>query len=302
MSRQYIYDLALHPRRVPSAVRRTVLFGGFCNQFGWAFLGFGLVFFWVFVLNADFASFYYFRGELETAGGTVLDSKATKFSEGGSEHSKGTHIYATHYSFSVPEVGEYRGVSYATGQQFGKGDAVTVEYPKGNPSLSRIKGMRRAILSPWVGFVMLFPLVGIGFIVVGLKNGIRANRLLANGRMGVGVLKSKVPTNTHINNQRVYKLTFEFTAEDGMSYEVVTRTHIPTLLEDEKEERLLYDPFRPSYAVMLDSLPGSPTIDERGEIQAGNWAKGSAVMIVPIVSIVGHCAYACWRFFLAGGS
>ena len=297
MKRQYAYDLDLHPREVPFSVRYQLMFGGFFNQFGWFFLGFGLVFFWIFTLNAEFSSLYYFRGELETAPGTVLVTEPTSFSEGGSKHSRGRRIYAMHYSFSPLGEGEYGGTSYATGERFRKGDSVTVEYPKGNPSVSRIQGMRRAILSSWAALVGIFPLVGGGFIIAGLRNGIKANRLLANGKVGVGVLKSKVPTNTRINNQTVYKLTFEFAAEDGMTYEVITRTHIPSRLQDEKKERLLYDSFRPSYAVMLDNLPGSPTIDERGEIHAERWGKALLVLIVPFLSIAGHSAYVCWRFF-----
>ena len=38
------FSFSLPPRDVPLTVRLQVLFGGFLNQFGWLFFGFGMVF------------------------------------------------------------------------------------------------------------------------------------------------------------------------------------------------------------------------------------------------------------------
>jgi hypothetical protein len=296
MKKRYFYNLAPPPRQVPMFVRCRLLFGGFANQFGWLFFGFGLIFFWAFAGNADLTSPLYFRGEVETVTGRALHSEETGASEGGSKNRRGTPIYANHYSFVYDGV-EYEGVSYSTGNYFSNGDTVTIEYPKGNPRVSRVQGMRRALFGPWVIFVVIFPAVGLCFILVGLKNGIKANRLLANGKLGLGKLKSKEPTNTRINNQTVYKYTFEFADELGRSCQVVSRTHIGGVLEDEQEERLLYDPYNPSYAVMMDSLPASPAIDGTGNIVDISPMRALLVLIIPGISIIGHGAYAYWKFF-----
>jgi hypothetical protein len=284
MSGQDSYNLALPPRHIPWLVRAQLLFGGFPNQFGWLFFGFGLVFVWTFGLSADLSSILFALGEVETTRGVVTEVEETNASE------NDTTIYANYYSFRVERVEtEYEGVSYATGYEFSPGQSVVVEYLRRDPNLSRIEGTRRNIFGPWVlCFVLLFPLVGLSFMIFGLKNGFKANRLLVDGKVGLGVLKSKEPTNTRVNEQTVYKLTFEFTDEYGGRYEVVAKTHQSRVLEDEAQERLLYDPHQPTYAVMLDSLPGTPDIDEMGNIQPAGLMRGGLVLIVPLLTLVGH--------------
>ena len=94
------------------------------------------------------------------------------------------------------------------------------------------------------------------------------------------------PTNTRINNQTVYKLTFEFTTDDGRRYEATARSHRPFVLEDEPQEQLLYDPYNPKKAVLLDSLPGEPDIDEWGNIQVANIGRSIRSLILPVAVVV----------------
>lgn len=273
------------PRPVPMGVRLSALVGGAMTQFGWAFFGFGLVFFWALFPAAELVSLMEFRGERETAPGTVVECKETNSKE------NETRVYAIHYAFTASDGVERRGVSYATGEQRLAGSAVTVEYPKGKPSASRIQGFRRSTFSVWASFVAIFPLVGLAFILVGLKRGIKANRLLAHGKLGHGTLKDKKPTSVTVNNRRVWKLVFEFRADDGRTYETTVKTHETRLLEDEAEERLLYDPWDPNYVTVLDNLPGSPAIDEAGHLKSASPLRGLAVLIVPTIVLFGHGLY-----------
>ena len=291
-----IYNLSSPPRNVPGLIKSNVLFGGVLNQMGWAFFGFGLIFVWVFALNADLLSWYYFSSNTEFASGKVSYSQRTSFSEGGGEHSKGTPVYANHYLFKTPDNKECQSVSYATGKQLQSGTVVRVEYVKGNPAISRIKGMRRGVLSPWVLFVLIFPAIGFIFIISGVRNGLKAIRLLKYGKVGMGTLKSKVETNTRINKQTVYKMTFEFTTGDGAKHEATTRTHKSEVLEDNAQEQLLYDETNPTYAVMLDSLPGAPRIDEQGRIQVRSYLSGLPVLIIPFLTTAGHGVYLYLRY------
>lgn len=288
------FSLTGPPRSVPLLVRGRILFGGFVSQFGWAFFGFGMVFFWIFALNADLLGWYFFSGELETAKGVVTRSEETRASEGGSEHSEGTPVYKNHYRFTYGEW-EYEGSSYATGRRKEAGKAVTIEFPRGDPERSRIRGMRTAVFGPMAALAAIFPAVGLCFIVAGLRKGRKAMRLLVHGKQGVGTLKSKEATGTQMNDQMVYKLTFEFVADDGRTYEAVAKTHQTHELEDDAEEPLLYDPIRPAYATMLDHLPGSPRIDANGSVQTDSAGRSLAVLFLPIISIAGHgiWAYLC---------
>jgi len=278
------YGLAQPPRQVPWLVRSQVLFGGFAGQFGWLFFGFGLIFVWIFGLNADLTGILYSVGDVEIAEGNVLKVEATGVSV------NETPVYAYTYTFRIEsQEREYQGISYSTGRQYEPGWPVSVEYLDSRPDVSRILGTRQAAFGPWVlCLVLLFPLIGLVFIVSGLMRGRKGNRLLAQGKVTVGELTSKEPTSTTINHRPVYKLTFEFRADDGGSNEVVSKTHLPHLLEDEVEEQLLYDPRNPSNAVMLDNLPGSPDIDEMGYIHVTDFKSGVLPLIIPGLTILIH--------------
>ncbi len=63
------------------------------------------------------------------------------------------------------------------------------------------------------------------------------------------------------------------------------------------EEPLLYDPLLPSYAIMLDDLPGSPRIDQGGNIKTATPAAAFLSLILPAVTIIGHGTY-IWLNFL----
>ena len=297
------YNLVGPPRHVPLMVRGRILFGGTLNQMGWLFFGFGMIFVWAFAFNADITSWYVFSGELDTASGTVTRSNKTGGSVGGSKHSKGTPIYANHYTFDAGDTRYpagvervYEGVSYATGRHYTKGHKVKVEFPKGRPEHSRIVGMRAAMWPALAVLVVIFPAVGLIFIAGILPRRRKAARLLAHGELTTGVLMSKKATSTRINEQRVYKLTFEFTVA-GQTYEVAAKTHETEKLEDDNEEPLLYDPFNPANAVMLDHLPGEPRIDENGEVRLNKVAGTVLVLITPAATIIGNGLYAWYRVF-----
>ncbi|MGD8453007.1 MAG: DUF3592 domain-containing protein [Phycisphaerae bacterium] len=291
MTERKLPMIAEPPRAVPSPVRLRILFGGFANQFGWFFFCLGLVFVWIFGSFGDIKGFFIFRGDLATAPGRVTHSEPSGFTEGSRRSDGGTPIYAVHYTFADEDGRTYEGVSYAAGQELPAGAQVTVEFPAGSPGTSRIRGMRRAPFGAVVALVGMFPLTGVGFLVVGLWGGLRAGRLLRHGRLSAGRLVAKKRTSARVNGRRVYKLKFAFVAEDGLTYEAVARTNQPETLEDEDEKLLLYDPARPQQAVLLDNLPGRPRFDDTGEMAPGNPAPTVGVLILPALAIIGLVLY-----------
>lgn len=279
------YQLAMPPRSVPLAVQIQAVFGGFSSQFGWLFFGFGMIFVWIFGLTTVINSIPFWLGSVETASGVVSAVEST----GSSENEQ--PVLANQYVFRVERLEqEYRGESYTTGSQYSVGDEVTIEYAPDNPDISRIAGTRAGHFSPWaLCIVGLFPLVGLIFITVSLVQGFRGIRLLKNGKIAEGRLIDKSPTNTRINNQTVYKLTFEFTADDGLPYRASANSHQPANLQDEALEQLVYDPYNPNKAVLVDNLPGSPDIDETGSIYSP-YAEARVILllILPTVAVLVH--------------
>lgn len=276
-------------RTIPITTKWSILFGGFLNQFGWSFFGFGLIFFWVFAMNADLSCLH-FTGKIITVEGIATDSFETRASE------NDIPVFENHYTFTTQEEVEFEDVSYSTGRALHSGETITIEYPEGKPQYARIKGMRRQIFGPAVLFVVIFPVIGLAFLSVGMKKSLRAIRLFEHGELTTGKLISKVPTQTRINKQTVYKLTFRFTDHLGHECDVSEKTHVPHLLEDETEESLLYLPTNPKYAIMLDSLPSSPSINEEGNIEALPVITSLFRIMIPLMTLVGHGLYLVIKF------
>lgn len=293
--KQYWTAFTGPPRDVPGGLAAQLLFGGVVGCLGWFFCGFGLIFCWVFAANTDVAAMFAFRGELETAAGQVLKGEQTAFSEGGGEGSSGTPIYALRYQFSYRGQ-TYEGVSYQLGARAELPQRVTVEFPVGRPERSRIQGMRTAPFGWPVLFVLVFPLVGAGFVLGRLRWGLRSLRLLKHGEIAAARLTLREPTNTTINDQRVYRLTFDYETKLGAQAQCVVRTHETRRLTDDEWETVLYDPVRPERGTTLDHLPGSPRIAEDGSIAVQNPGRGWLALILPAVTIAGHGSYLLARW------
>lgn len=281
-----IYHLAPPPRPVPALLRLQVLLGSPLSLFGWAFFGFGMIFFWAFGLASVVDSLFLDRLPSRSAEGVLTGVRETNAKE------NETPVFAYHFRFSGSDGRSYEGVSYRTGSSsHGQaGERVPVEYPEGRPEKAVISGMRRTTFGSMVLFVTLFPLIGLALAVPGFLQGMKGNHLLANGTPALGKLKSKEPTNTRVNRQTVYRLKFAFQADNGREYEVQSRTHAPEVLEDEGEEPLLYDRNNPSYAVMLDSLPGSPSIDFSGQLHPSGSVLSVLALAIPALAILGNAA------------
>jgi hypothetical protein len=284
------FTLGGPPRHVPLPVRLKVLFGGFLNQFGWVFFGFGFIFVWAFTLQADLTSWYVFRGELAATEGTIIESRETNM------RVNETRVYEHKYSFIGADGLEYTGACYKTGGSLRNGQKVTIEYKQDNPETSRVKGMRRGVIGLFGLMPIIFPVIGLCFIIAGIRKGVKACHLLRHGEQTTGELISKDRTGTKVNDEPVYKLTFEFAASDGTVNQAVAKTHRPEVLEDEEHEPLLYDPSRPEYAVMLDDLPGNPRIDTAGNIRAGSAVGALLALFIPAVTLIGHGIYIYLRF------
>lgn len=271
-------------RPVPWLVRGQLLLGGPYNFFGWLWLLFCTVFVWAFGAQTSLNGLHFLLRTTETASGMVTVIEGTHATE------NETPVYANYYTFRVEALEtEFYGISYTTGQTFSLNQDVTVEYVSDNPSLSRLEGARTGMFSPWVFcFLGLFEAVGLGFVGIGLKAGLKANQLLSRGQPALGRLVAKTPTGTRINKQTVYKLTFEFTAADGQRYRAEACSHQPYDLEDEAQEELLYDPGQPSRAVLLDNLPGAPEIDQSGQVHLTRYQRPHLVFILPALVLMAN--------------
>jgi hypothetical protein len=282
MSRRLLTDFnSPTPREVPFSVRLQVLFGGFANQFGWLFFGFGMIFVWAFAFQADVTSWILFRLPTNVTAGVVERVAASNASE------NDVQIYEVGYTFFDQLGRQQTGTSYTTGSP-NTGGRVSVEYVRAIPSISRISGMRRKPFGGWAVFPVIFPLIGMALMVSGMREGLKANRLLKMGRIAFGTLTSTEYTNVSVNNRPVLKLTFTFNDNAGEEWEAIAKTHEPEDLRDEEQEPLLYDPDDPEKAVLLDNLPGKTEFDDHGHLIPAGAIETGKLLLIPGLSIVGH--------------
>ncbi len=163
-------------------------------------------------------------------------------------------VFEYKYKYTIND-STYTGSSYHTGY-IEIPNIVDVQFNVLQPEVSRIKGMRQSSMGSWIIFLLaIFPLIGGIMVIVTVKNGIRRLKILKYGKLAKGKFVRKEATDVTINDQRVYKMFFKFTADDGNEYTCFDKTHKTWELEDEEFELLVYDPRRPSEAVLLDTLP-----------------------------------------------
>lgn len=277
------------PRPVPVSLRIINFFNG-ATQFGWIFLGFGLVGFCLFGLQSDL-SIFTFRNATGRVAGRVTSTEET----GASENDQ--RVHASRYEYSVAG-NMFDGTAYSSGFAPKPGEPVTVEYVETDPDRSRVAGMRRAHFGFWAAPISsIFPLIGLIIVIAATQAGMRRNRLLRDGMLASGVLKKKRPTSMIVNRRTVWELTFEFTDRHGQRHETTVRTSNPSDLADEATEPLLYDPDDPSRVYLLDDAPARPRFDIDGALEGRSFAA-IASLIIPLLIIGSFALYYANRWGL----
>jgi hypothetical protein len=269
---------------VPLDLSIRVVLGGMLGQVGWFLVGFGFVFVWAFDADGAVSSALRFFGSEDVVMGTTTTWRELPLSVNDQP------VFETSYAFEV-DGRQLTGASYATGYYVPEGTVVTVEYRGADPETSRIQGMRATRVGLVIAFVFVIPLIGLAFVRAALRSGLRARRLLSEGHLARATLVSEEETGARVNEKPVRRLTFEFAADSGGTYQVVATTHAVHLLKDEEAERVVYDPRYPNDAVLIDDLPGRPEIDGRGDFASGG-PHGAALallsLVVPTLTVVGH--------------
>lgn len=273
-------ELAPPPRPVSLGAISQVLLGGALMQVACGILAFGGALTWPFATSADVSDLTHFAGALEVAKGEVVSVDATHV------HVNDQPVQAFHYRFQGPDGVAREGVSYQSGLTLTSGDPVTVEFPAGDASVSRIVGMRRKTMPAGLLAILAIPGVGLLLLLLGLRGGLRRARLLRHGRRAEGKLVAKEPTNASVNDRPVMRLTFAFTDDEGRAQQVSTSTHQPEGLEDEPTERILYDPREPARAILVDSLPGSGQSTSLGGWEATTLAGPLLKLILPALALI----------------
>ena len=290
---------AAPPRVVPLKAQLAALLGSFVGQIGWALAAFGAIFVIIFGVDSEAVTALEFGGQLGTTRGVVQSVEETNSRE------NKRRIFRVLYRYSIDGKGEREGRSYSLSSKLQPGEEVPVEYPVAHPERSRIQGLRARTFGAGGALTLIFPLVGLGLALFGLPTGLRRRRLLRVGKVARAKLVSKVATTAQVNKQPVYVLMFELSvpkesevfgyrqaavSEPAETYMVTHKTFETRVLEDDAEERFLYDPRNPSCAYPIDALPGEVLIGESGELDASKTTYLSALAPALALALLGLAA------------
>ncbi len=235
-------------RPIPFTMKIRLLFFSTFGIIGSFFTAFSLLFAVIFISFTDF-SFLSKANRIATAEGIIIDKSRTN-----SSINEQT-VYAFDYEFTDKKSKTHRGIGYQHGTDAKPGDKINVNYDPTDPENSSAAGFRNASFSAWtLLFILPFMGVGVGLLTVSIVKGRKRIHLLKYGEPTQGILIKKYPTNTKINDQRVYELVFEFDV-NGKIYHAKARSHKPYRLEDEIMEKILYDKTDPTIAVVIDEMP-----------------------------------------------
>ncbi len=244
ISRQYTSE-----RNISLGLKLMIWFADVLTIIGGAFLLMGIPFVLIFV---PFASLFSpgFDNSDPIIEGRIIEVHST----GASVNE--TPVYEYIFMYNPPDGGNYEGIGYSTGKIFEIDDPIQVIYKRNKQQIAKATELRLSSFPVWAGFIVLiFPLVGAIMLYFSTKKAINAIYILKIGEIAYGKFLYKEATNTTVNKQRVFKLFFEFTAKDNKLYKTVAKTHHYHRLEDDDEEKLVYDPDDPENAVLLDALP-----------------------------------------------
>ena len=164
-------------------------------------------------------------------------------------------LYGYDYYFIHPELGQISNTSFSQkkkGKSTG-GDQVQIYYDKNNPYINKIVGMEYAERGTDVLFLLLIPMLGLGFLAYGLHKIRIITYLLNNGIFIWGSFVKHEKTSVVVNGQQQYRLYYRYKTSGGESY---IRFFTTTKSSDfDNEEIVLYNKNTPERMILLYELP-----------------------------------------------
>ncbi|MCC6575342.1 MAG: DUF3592 domain-containing protein [Planctomycetes bacterium] len=270
-------------RSVPFSAVVTLVLGNGLALAGWIVFLFGMGFGWIGLLISDLPSMFIFSQPLTHTTARVEAVETTGMEENDID------VYRIRFFFTDASGEKREGASYHTGTpSISYGKVVPLEYVTGKPRHARLVGYRAREFDAALGVLLIVPAIGVILTLFGLAKGVGKLGLIRSGKIANGKLLNTEPTNTKINGRTVMKLTFGFTADDGKTYTFTQRTHRPEKLQDDAEERILYNPETPERAFAVDALPSGIVIDEKGDAHPPSGVRLAFALGLPLLCIVIH--------------
>lgn len=263
-------ELPQPPRKLPHLIGFNLRFGNPFSIIGWGFLCIGLMVGFVFARPVDVYESLRLSTEGQPINAIVTDVDESIWT------SDGKAVFIHTYEFMMNDK-TYKGTSEIAGSAEDVGAKIEVTFLPTNPKISKMKGSQSAFGSL---FVIIFPIIGLCFVVFSYRRGSRWVHLLRNGIETSGRVIATEPTGVRVNDEPQYKVTLSFTDVHGVAHQTEFKTMQVEELTDEPEETLLYDSNDPTRALPVDGLPDSVRLTRDGILT-------STVSIGLLLSLVG---------------
>jgi hypothetical protein len=163
------------------------------------------------------------------------------------------------YQFITDDDVNVNGYSYMTANVPEHGILATVDYLSVNPRVNRLRGGRVNAFGYFGIFMLVFPMVGLGFLLGSLWYRRSKWRVLRFGDFAMATVQSVESTNVRVNNQTRFKITLEVPSL-GRQAKVETYAYGADVnlarnrMNSGESMGVLYDPAKPKRLVVIDRL------------------------------------------------
>ncbi len=294
MEKELLGAIAPPPRKLSFKVRQSTHFGSRLSFIVMLFLIAPAVLTWVFDPLEMIETERKFDGDVSIADGWVTDSYLSNWGD------EDEDIYAVEYEFTAADGSTYHDTAWAF-EHVDNDNSVTVEYITGEPSISRVRGMRDYPAGVWTPILIpiIFSVGGAVALTIAFLRNRRNRRVLEKGEFDTATFIDKHPTSAIVNNKPLYLMRFEYEV-GGKRYETTTKTIHPEKLEDDEEELLVYNPNDPSEAYLIDNLPGSVELRSDGTFVAKNKYIAVIAVFAPYAILASYALYVLSHFVPIG--
>jgi hypothetical protein len=277
--------LARPPREVPFRTALALRLGETMVQVGSAALAlFGAV--TIFLLaNADIASLWRYRGELERVEARVTAVEDTGMGEGrGAKRGRSRPILR--FTFEFEQAGRrHTETSYSSTQRVDPGAPVSVEFPRERPEFARIVGMRSDRFGPEALLFLIAPAIASFLLGWGLVRSSHALHLVRTGSVAQGVVQG-IDRRPGRKQRRARQVSVEFESEPGRSACVEFSTSHPARFDVGQSVYVLFDAREPARGRVVEDFSFELPLDGRGRIAEVGFARLARYVVVPGLCIV----------------
>jgi hypothetical protein len=236
---------------IPYRIRILHLFGRTSFIIGSLFTVIGMAFILYFSMQLNWNILFAGKKDLVPTSGIITSLNETQYivNEG--------PLFEYRYRYFDNSQMQYTGFFLEYANTYEPGQEITIEYLKDSPEVSRFTGKDRQ------NYDQIMFLAGVGCLILAFlflypscRRTRKESKIIMLGRPAEGKLVYAEPTNMRVNEQPVYKLTYEYITSHENLQRFSVRSHLIRNISDEHKEILIYDPGNPSRAVAVDTLPG----------------------------------------------